>query len=76
MALDGGYVLRVRLNVSLPCLPREVAHALVDGGRQICPYSKATRGNIEVAINLAQAEPERQNGDPARALRADGIRTS
>ena len=49
---DGGYVLRARLNVSLPGLDREVAQAVVDGAHQVCPYSKATRGNIEVKINL------------------------
>ncbi len=49
---DGGYLLRARLNVSLPGLDREVAQALVDAAHQICPYSKATRGNIDVAINL------------------------
>jgi len=48
----GAYVLRARLNVSLPGLEREVAQALVDGADQTCPYSKATRGNIDVAINL------------------------
>ena len=48
----GGYVLRARLNVSLPGLPREVAQGLVDAAHQLCPYSKATRGNIDVAINL------------------------
>jgi len=49
---DGGYLLRARLNVSLPGLDREVAQAVVDAAHQICPYSKATRGNIDVAINL------------------------
>ena len=49
---DGGYFLRARLNVSLPGLDREVAQALVDAAHQTCPYSKATRGNIDVAINL------------------------
>jgi organic hydroperoxide reductase OsmC/OhrA len=51
-ATDGGYALRARLNVSLPGLGREVAQALVDAAHQLCPYSKATRGNIEVTINL------------------------
>jgi organic hydroperoxide reductase OsmC/OhrA len=50
--VDGGYFLRTRLNVSLPGVEREVAQALVDEAHQICPYSKATRGNIDVAINL------------------------
>ena len=49
---DGGFLLRASLNVSLPGLEREVAQALVDAAHQICPYSKATRGNIDVAINL------------------------
>ena len=49
---DGGYLLRARLNVSLPGLDREVAREIVDAAHQICPYSKATRGNIDVAINL------------------------
>ena len=48
----GGYVLRARLNVSLPGLDREVAQAIVDAAHQICPYSKATRGNIEVELNV------------------------
>jgi lipoyl-dependent peroxiredoxin len=39
---DGGYLLKARLNVSLPRLERKVAQALVDGGHQLCPYSKAT----------------------------------
>jgi len=50
---EGGYVLRARLNVSLPGLDREVAEALVEAAHQICPYSKATRGNIDVSINVA-----------------------
>lgn len=49
---EGGYFLRARLNVSLPGLDREVAQALVDAAHQTCPYSKATRGNIDVEINL------------------------
>ncbi len=49
---DGGYFLRARLNVSLPGVEHKVAQALVDEAHQICPYSKATRGNIDVAINL------------------------
>lgn len=49
---DGAYLLRARLNVSLPGMEREVAQAVVDAAHQTCPYSKATRGNIDVAINL------------------------
>ena len=43
----GAYGLAARLNVSLPGLEREVAQALVDAAHQLCPYSNATRGNIE-----------------------------
>lgn len=49
---DGAYFLQARLNVSLPGLERDVARALVDAAHQTCPYSKATRGNIDVTINL------------------------
>src|SRR3954467_78877 len=49
---DGGFVLRARLNVSLPGLDRGVAQEIVDAAHQICPYSKATRGNIDVEISL------------------------
>lgn len=49
---DNAYFLRARLNVSLPGLERGAAQALVDAAHQVCPYSKATRGNIDVTINL------------------------
>jgi lipoyl-dependent peroxiredoxin len=48
----GAYGLATRLNVSLSGLDREVARTLVDEAHQTCPYSHATRGNIEVTINL------------------------
>lgn len=48
----GGYFLQARLNVSLPGVDRDVAQAIVDTAHQTCPYSKATRGNIDVVINL------------------------
>lgn len=49
---DGGYFLQARLNVSLPGVDREVAQGLIASAHQTCPYSKATRGNIDVVINL------------------------
>jgi osmotically inducible protein OsmC len=49
---EDGYFLRARLNVSVPGVERELAQALLDEADQTCPYSKATRGNIDVAINL------------------------
>lgn len=46
------YLLQARLNVSLPGLERDIAQQLVDTAHQTCPYSKMSRGNIAVAINL------------------------
>jgi Ohr subfamily peroxiredoxin len=51
---DDGYSLQARLNVSLPGLERQVAQSILDGAHQTCPYSKATRGNIKVEINLIE----------------------
>jgi Ohr subfamily peroxiredoxin len=47
-----GYLLRARLNVRLPGLEHAVAQALTDAAHRTCPYSKAVRGNVEVAINF------------------------
>ena len=46
------FSLQASLNVSLPGLESSVARAVADGAHQICPYSKATRGNIDVTINV------------------------
>ena len=46
------YFLQARLNVSLPGLDHDVAKAVVEAAHQTCPYSKATRGNVEVVLNL------------------------
>jgi len=44
--------LVVRLKVSVPGSERDVAQRLVEAAEQVCAYSRATRGNIDVAINL------------------------
>jgi lipoyl-dependent peroxiredoxin len=49
---DGAYFLQARLNVSLPGVEREVAEALARAAHETCPYSKATRGNIDVVISV------------------------
>lgn len=49
---ENGYLLGARLNVSLPGLDADIARTLADTAHQTCPYSKATRGNIDVEINL------------------------
>ena len=49
---DGAFFLTARLNVNLPGVDREVAQELIHAAHGICPYSKATRGNIAVETNL------------------------
>ena len=50
--IPAGFGIAVRLAVSLPGLDRAVAQDLVDTAHQVCPYSNATRGNINVTITL------------------------
>jgi Ohr subfamily peroxiredoxin len=59
------YLLQARLNVSLPGLDRETAQSIVDNAHQTCPYSKATRGNIDVVIKLVEAEANAPQQAPA-----------
>ena len=46
------YGISAELNVSLPGMERKAAQKLVDAAHQVCPYSNATRGNIDVTVNL------------------------
>jgi len=46
------HCLQARLNVHVPGVERETAEALAHEAHQTCPYSKATRGNIDVTINV------------------------
>lgn len=46
------YFLQARLNVSLPGLDSDVARAVIDAAHRTCPYSRATRGNVEAVIRL------------------------
>ncbi len=50
--IPNAYGIAARLNVSLPGMDRAAAQALVDAAHQVCPYSNATRGNIDVTITL------------------------
>ena len=50
--IPAGFGIAARLNVSLPGMDRAVAQDLVDTAHQVCPYSNATRGNINVTIML------------------------
>jgi Ohr subfamily peroxiredoxin len=50
--IPAGFGIQAKLDISLPGLDREVAHKLIDAAHQVCPYSNATRGNIDVALSL------------------------
>ncbi|MBM0276503.1 organic hydroperoxide resistance protein [Micromonospora sp. STR1s_6] len=54
---SGGFGLTVRLVVDLPAVPREAAEQLVEQAHQVCPYSNATRGNIDVALTVRETLP-------------------
>ncbi|WCE07586.1 organic hydroperoxide resistance protein [Pseudomonas sp. JBR1] len=47
-----GFALDVELTISLPGLERAVAEDLVEKAHQVCPYSNATRGNVDVRLTL------------------------
>lgn len=50
--VPGGFGLAVELQISLPGLDREQAQSLIDKAHHVCPYSNATRGNVEVTLTL------------------------
>lgn len=49
---DGEFFLQARLAVTVPGVERGVAHAIIEDAHQICPYSKATRGNVHVELKV------------------------
>ena len=54
LSLVGGfYTLSARLNIALPGMAREVAQGLADEAHTLCPYSRATHGNIDVTTTVA-----------------------
>ena len=50
--IPAGFGIEVQLAVSIPGMDRAAAQALVDKAHRVCPYSNATRGNIEVSITV------------------------
>lgn len=50
--IGGGFGIEATLTVSLPGMDRAEAEALVEKAHQVCPYSNATRGNIDVTLNV------------------------
>lgn len=51
-AIASGFGIEVELQISLPGLDHDVAHSLVQKAHVVCPYSNATRGNIDVTLTL------------------------
>jgi len=51
-AIPGGFGIEVQLDITLPGIERSVAEDLVEKAHQVCPYSNATRGNIDVTLNV------------------------
>lgn len=54
LAEGGEYFLRAKLDVTVPGIDIELARELVHIAHEICPYSKAVRGNIEVEVNTLE----------------------
>ncbi|MBE1162254.1 organic hydroperoxide resistance protein [Dyella acidiphila] len=52
---EEGYFLQARLNANLPGLDPVLAQSIVDRAHQLCPYSKATRGNIQASVSAVSA---------------------
>ena len=48
----GGYGIAVELDVALPGVDAETAQKLVEAAHEVCPYSNATRGNIDVDLRI------------------------
>lgn len=48
---DGGFKIAATLNVSIEGVSQEEADKLLEDAHQVCPYSKATRGNVDVTLN-------------------------
>jgi lipoyl-dependent peroxiredoxin len=51
--IPNGFGIEVELKISLPGMARDAAQALIDKAHVVCPYSNATRGNIDVTLTLA-----------------------
>jgi osmotically inducible protein OsmC len=50
--IPNGFGIQVELKISLPGVPRETAQALIEKAHIVCPYSNATRNNIDVTLTL------------------------
>jgi lipoyl-dependent peroxiredoxin len=50
--IPGGFGIEVDLNISIPGMEKSAAHSLVEKAHKVCPYSNATRGNVDVRLNI------------------------
>jgi osmotically inducible protein OsmC len=56
---NGSYSIQARLNVNLPGMDQEAAQSLTNAAHEVCPYSKAIRGNVDVVINVTTGSAEK-----------------
>jgi hypothetical protein len=59
--------LAARLNITLPGVDQQTAESLVNAGSNICPYSLATKGNVEVEYNVVMSDLAAGAGRPQHA---------
>jgi len=52
----GGFELNVELEVNLPGVDHDTAEAVADRAHEVCPYSNATRGNIDVDLSVTELD--------------------
>ena len=52
--VQSAYAITVTMKISLPGMDKAAAEALIETAHQVCPYSNATRGNVDVTLNLAE----------------------
>lgn len=52
-AIPAGFGIQVALTISIPGMERTAAESLVQAAHQVCPYSNATRGNVDVGLEIA-----------------------
>ena len=50
--IPGGFGIKVDMRISIPGMDKAAAQSLVDAAHKVCPYSNATRGNIDVSLTV------------------------
>ena len=70
--IPAGFGIQVTLNVTIPGMERAAAEKLVETAHGVCPYSNATRGNIDVTLERALTSPA--SGHAPRPAGAASVR--